>query len=541
MNTQNYFTYLRPNTSYTPSTNLRFLRTVKYNPYTYPYMTSTMTNSNNRIYYQSSEIKPPLELYSLGESKTKLNEDQNIRRCTLNQFYTKNNRVFLHKLSNDDIIERTKYNTIKLLELIEKYKIAYAQVVYERDQYMEYKEAYEQLVEKYQYLLALYKELSQRKFDLAIQNTKQLFYAGIPKPEQPPQIIYVPQEPQKEIVYIEKEPKIVYVKEPVEPKPAPVPVYVPPKKEESEEEKKKRYKKSTEVNVEVNTDDHKIGALDVIRMKKIQKQLDQKDISAKKVKFSRGQTKYLDNQNKNNLEYSSQNNYEENPIQYEKETHNSNQIVYDQPEEPKSKIVSKTVTEKVTEKVTTIRKKNYHIEINKSLPELNSERVSIEMKQKVLKTVTKYIEELSKDDPEENYYNSETYDTKNYKEELKTVFHEISKNPKYCENCHYEILCMLVCEIMNSNPEPNFNYTKLKETDTSSYRYDEFADDFSEDYKGLLDIELKHFLKMTNPDEPIITNEVAAEFISKSVYNFKSEDDITDRLKDLFLEYLGSN
>ena len=349
-------------------------------------------------------------------------------------------------------------------------------------------------------------------------------------------------------------------------------------------EKKKKYKLIKEKIYELNMN-HKPGPLDKIRKKKLEEQLKKEEEELKKMieikkkqkafskpiikkevitfehDLSKGNVVDLNDSkniidNKMSIFFNKDNNDEEESENKIKNSDNNINIInsdhnIDNNSESNSNIFTKSQIKNNANFISienTIENKNSsnyinvdnnddddnfddnnfdddnNVDNNDDYPDLDTKKISINEKEKVLENIINRINLYSAQikDPNFKIYTQETIkeinDIKKNKNKIKNLFYKIKENPD-C-SIEMEVLPILIFEIVNTNYDLNINEQKL--VLKSNYDENDFLLDLSDDYKNIIHKVIGHLRKMIVEDRCNIN--VGTMFLCKAVCNFPYDE-----------------
>ena len=304
--------------------------------------------------------------------------------------------------------------------------------------------------------------------------------------------------------------------------------------DEEIKEKKKRYKLIKEKIVQLNLN-HKFGKIDQIRKEAIEKELKKEkeelerlyQLKKEKLKYEKpiileSEMLINDKNNNNNFENlkTSVKSVKTKNLDIENEFH----FNFDDRNIKEEKKNRRKLTESQIE------------EINK-MENLNSKKVSIEEKKKVLSNLINKIEKFSQNTEKKKliYYPKQIKEIKENKIYLKKLFYDLSKNPNL--NIDIDDAIELLFEIVNSNYNDNLNYMKLR--DKNEYEKDDFDIDLNDEYKDIINKTIKHINNMYNLKR--IDSKFAPEFLARAILNCEYNEQMYQRIYDIFNEELNKD
>ena len=171
-----------------------------------------------------------------------------------------------------------------------------------------------------------------------------------------------------------------------------------------------------------------------------------------------------------------------------------------------------------------------NVDNNDDYPDLDTKKISINEKEKVLENIINRINLYSAQikDPNFKIYTQETIkeinDIKKNKNKIKNLFYKIKENPD-C-SIEMEVLPILIFEIVNTNYDLNINEQKL--VLKSNYDENDFLLDLSDDYKNIIHKVIGHLRKMIVEDRCNIN--VGTMFLCKAVCNFPYDETMLNTL-----------
>ena len=164
-----------------------------------------------------------------------------------------------------------------------------------------------------------------------------------------------------------------------------------------------------------------------------------------------------------------------------------------------------------------------------NLENLNSKKIKIEDKEKVLDCVIKKIEDYADETGEYDViYNQNVFENLNQnKPYLKKIFYQILNDPN--TKTEIKFLVQLLFEILNSNYNFNINDEKLRSK--NEYNYNDFQEDLNENYLSIFTKIVEHLKKMIQMKR--CSRDFGAQFLSKAIMNFEYNNEMLSRLFDV--------
>ena len=164
-----------------------------------------------------------------------------------------------------------------------------------------------------------------------------------------------------------------------------------------------------------------------------------------------------------------------------------------------------------------------------NLENLNSKKIKIEDKEKVLDCVIKKIEDYADETGEYDViYNQNVFENLNQnKPYLKKIFYQILNDPN--TKTEIKFLVQLLFEILNSNYNFNINGEKLRSK--NEYNYNDFQEDLNENYLSIFTKIVEHLKKMIQMKS--CSRDFGAQFLSQAIMNFEYNNEMLSRLFDV--------
>ena len=311
-------------------------------------------------------------------------------------------------------------------------------------------------------------------------------------------------------------------KEEILPEPAPEPI----QEEEEEsidkelEEKKRRYRINKEKIYTLNLN-HNLGKLDEIRKKQLEEQLrKEKEEIDRREEMNRMKKKY------------------ERPIVV-----NTTTIL-----ESKTDPLTKEESHEIKGQYSTLKKmdsinphnkaglKNKLSEKGKEklLPPLNSKKVKVEEKEKVLGIAIEKLESYARNlEPGVMVYKEKHWDIEEYEGEIRILYEDL-KTKRNIE-INIDLLPMVIFLIIYSNYNVNLNQGKLE--NLGEYKESDFDSDLNEDYVNIVNMSVEHLKRMIKAQHA--SKDVASIFLAKAVSNFDTNEFMLERVEEVMKEKLS--
>lgn len=536
MYSNNYFT---PNKTYVPYDNQGLYKTTKFMPYSFPYMShidattnvdryesSLFKKSLNGPIYPTSTIKCPFALPSDTLPKTKLVSLPNIPKYTIKDYLIDNHPLFLQKIRLDETLQKqTEFEAVKII--LEKQKQENIRLLeIEKECTDNMKKINQNLIEKIKILSDENDELSLERLKLKRECERikyeydkemyMLLHKKKPKLE--------PEHFEHFVIPDEEE---VSVKEEVIEKPK-IDISIKKEIKKPEPVVEQKPETSKQLQIELNTDGHKFGKIEQYRQKKLQKKYANLNDKVESIKISKGVDKdkiYLDMyDNKLSVPPVNTNTVINKSIKNSQNVNNdvnniNNANLNRRDSHPKYKgqIQENVSLDKLFESKKRIedkQAKNAEESKKKKYLNLNNEKISALDKEKVLEKILSVI--INTPNKAKHIYLNEYTKTEEHKDELNQMFDNILKDLSNAINYDLNQLCMLVFEIINSNPDFNVNFENVLVND--NYSQNDFSNDIQSDCKTLLNkYIIPHFKSLIQTSE--IDIETASNFICKALLN----------------------
>jgi len=281
--------------------------------------------------------------------------------------------------------------------------------------------------------------------------------------------------------------------------------------DEEIKEKKKQYLLLKEEIYQLNMN-HNPGKLDEIRKKKLEKMIEE-------------QKKQLENlykQKKKKMKL-------EQPIQLK------SQIYIEQNEDEKEINLNKdsnikkfkASVQKEIDEYSDLSNEKMRVSNEYSNSEnLNSKKIKIEDKEKVLDYIIKKIEDYADETGEyEVIYDQNVFENLNQnKPYLKKLFYQILNESN--SKIEIKFLVQLLFEIINSNYNFNINGEKLKSS--NEYNYNDFQEDLNSNYLSIFTKTIEHLKKMIQMKR--CSRDFGAQFLAKAIMNFEYNNEMLSKL-----------
>ncbi len=523
---------------YSSNRNDNFFKTSKFKPIVTKYI-SDDTNDFTKITktgYKKPETFQELQQQNseaLKRNQERLKQNQNsILNCYLQLTHTKPTLIDYQKYNLGDYLNKrnpmiyqnninekilTKQNELLALESVLQNQSEQNRLLFEEEN--EYCNKMQKMNED---LLNRVKELANKNDDIIYQRkllwkknslmeqeiNNELIKLMNRKPNEPPEPIMEFNKVEEEEEEVIEEPKNEILRAPAKK------IEEDTDSDEEIKEKKKQYLLLKEEIYQLNMN-HNPGKLDEIRKKKLEKMIED-------------QKKQLENlykQKKKKMKL-------EKPIQL------SSQIYIEQNEDEKEINLNKdsnikkfkASVKKEIDENSDLSNENVRVSNEYSnMENLNSKKIKIEDKEKVLDYVIKKIEEYADETGEYDViYNQNVFENLNQnKPYLKKLFYQILNEQD--SKIDIKFLVQLVFEIINSNYNFNINGEKLKLQ--NEYNYNDFQEDLNENYLGIVSKTIEHLKKMIQMKR--CSRDFGAQFFSKAIMNFEYNNEMLSRLFDV--------
>jgi hypothetical protein len=157
---------------------------------------------------------------------------------------------------------------------------------------------------------------------------------------------------------------------------------------------------------------------------------------------------------------------------------------------------------------------------------LNSKKIKIEDKEKVLDYIIKKIEDYADETGEyEVIYDQNVFENLNQnKPYLKKLFYQILNESN--SKIEIKFLVQLLFEIINSNYNFNINGEKLKSS--NEYNYNDFQEDLNSNYLSIFTKTIEHLKKMIQMKR--CSRDFGAQFLAKAIMNFEYNNEMLSKL-----------